>query len=164
MELFENATKGAVISECGKYRFQLWRIWDNSKPMVFWVMHNPSTADESEDDPTIRRIIGFTKSWGYGGLYVGNLFPYRATNPKQLLNKRFSEISPIENLQHLRDMRKLCELHVLAYGNPIIPDANPIFIDDTWHGLKFTKSGNPCHPLYLNSNLKPIKFPDEFRS
>lgn len=151
-----NVSCGAILSDCGKYRFQLWRIWDASKPLVLWIMHNPSTADASNDDPTIRRIIGFTKAWGYGGLYVGNLFPYRATDPKELLNKPFEEVAPLENFKHTNEMKAKCQLFVLAYGNPIIKDATPEWFDDNWMALKVTKDGNPCHPLYLKLDLKPV--------
>jgi hypothetical protein len=156
--------KGAVISECGKYRFRLWRIWDDSLPKVLWYMHNPSKADADLDDPTIRRCIQFSKDWGYGGLYVGNLFPYRATDPKELIKISYWTVThPIENGNHIRDMERLCTLHIMAFGNPILkawgPDLSvPELIDEKWHYLKLTKSGNPCHPLYLNSTLKPIIF------
>lgn len=152
------AGSGAILSACGTYRFQLWRIWEISKPLVLWIMHNPSTADTNNDDPTIRRIIGFTKAWDYGGLYVGNLFPYRATNPKELRGKSLEEIVPLENLRHINEMESKCSLHLLAYGNPIIKDVIPKFSNHNWMSLKVTKSGNPCHPLYLKSDLKPVHF------
>lgn len=150
---------GAIISEDKKYRYQLWRIWDDEKPKCLFVMLNPSTADASKDDATIRRCIAFAKSWGYGGIYVGNNFPYRATNPKELLNKPFSEIAPTENIKHLNEMSSKCEMHILAYGNIPVKDCEPLHIDERWHYLKLTKAGNPCHPLYLKQDLKPIKFP-----
>lgn len=151
----DNVSSGASLSPCGKYRFQLWRIWDKSKPLVLWIMHNPSTADETNNDPTIRRLIGFTKYWGYGGFYVGNLFPYRATDPKELLGKSFEEIAPLENIRHTNEMKSKCSLFVLAYGNPIIKDAIPEFFDADWMALKVTKDKNPSHPLYLKSGLMP---------
>ena len=150
-----NVSCGAILSECGTYRYQLWRIWDATKPLVLWIMHNPSTADAKQDDPTIRRVTGFTKAWGYGGFYVGNLFPYRATDPKELLNKPFEKVAPLENFKHINEMKSKCGLYVLAYGNPIIEDATPEWFDDDWMALNLTKSGNPCHPLYLKSDLKP---------
>ncbi len=156
--LFPNNNSGATISSCGKYRFRLWRIWDESKPCVYFMMHNPSIADAMIDDPTIRRCIGFAKSWEYGGIYVGNLYSYRATDPKELLNKSFDEITHIEQFEYHREMIDKCQLHVLAYGNPIHKGDFPIVFDDTWHCLKITKAGNPCHPLYLKSDLKPVKF------
>ena len=150
--------KGAIISNCEKYRFQLWRIWDDTKPLVLWIMHNPSTADGENDDPTIRRIINFSKDWGFGGIYVGNLFAYRAANPKELLNKDIEELSPIENFFHREEMIKKCSLHVLAFGNPIVKNTGIEMKTHQWKALKVTKNGNPSHPLYLKSNLKPIDF------
>ena len=156
--MFPDNNCGATISPCGKYRFGLHRIWDRSKPFVYFVMHNPSTADSLLDDPTIRRCIGFAKSWGYGGIYVGNLYSYRATDPKELLNKSLDELTCEQQFEYHREMIDICQLHVLAYGNPISKEDFPIAFDDTWHCLKLTKAGNPCHPLYLKSDLKPLNF------
>lgn len=150
--------KGAVISDCGKYRYQLWRIWDESKPCVLWIMHNPSTADAEEDDPTIGRCIEFSTRWGYGGIYVGNLSPYRATKPDVMKGKRFSELFPVENIIHTNEMKKKCSLFVLAYGNPIRKDMKYKIFDDCWMALKLTKSGNPWHPLYVKGDTKLFQF------
>src|SRR5262245_19133112 len=82
-DLFQ--TKEALISPCGLYRYWLTRTWDNSLRRVCWVMLNPSTADAEQDDPTIRRCVGFARSWGAGGIIVVNLFAFRASDPKALL-------------------------------------------------------------------------------
>lgn len=152
--------KGAEISECGKYRFKLWRIWDESKPLVLWIMHNPSTADAESDDPTIRRIINFSKGFGFGGLYVGNLFPFRATDPKEI-SKNAGIASTENNWQHIRDMANICELKILAYGNPIMAYPKVYDMGYEWHCLKKTNKGNPCHPLYLKSDLMPKLFTEK---
>jgi hypothetical protein len=86
--------RSAEISECGRYRWWLrrsWQLWDDKtgehvrgKGVCCFVMLNPSTADAMQDDPTIRRCIGFARSWGYDTLCVRNLFPWRATDPKDL--------------------------------------------------------------------------------
>jgi len=141
--------KGAIISECGKYRYQLWRIWNETKPLIMFVMHNPSTADADSDDPTIRRLIGFAQHWGYGGFYVGNQFPYRATNPKDLKGLSVSELCPLDNIKHINEMSDKCHLHVLAYGNLFDQKWKPETFDSRWHHLGLTKAGNPKHPLYL---------------
>lgn len=151
--------KGATISDCGTYRFRLWRIWDKTKPLCMFVMHNPSTADGMEDDPTIRRCIGFAKAWGYGGLYVGNLSPYRTTNPKVMLGVPIKVLCPVENIEHVKQMASMCFMHVFAYGNPIRKDLMPSYWDERWHCIKLTKDGNPSHPLYLKSGLQPTTFP-----
>ena len=110
---------GAELSECGKYRYSLTRIWDETKPKVMFIMLNPSTADANNDDPTIRRCIGFAKSWGFGGLYVCNLFGFRATNPKELLkvNNPFGD----QNIWHTRKLSDEVDTIVCAWGNkPIL--------------------------------------------
>ena len=64
--------KDAILSEDRKYRYVLSRIWDESKPLVVIIGLNPSTADEKDDDNTIKKCINFSKNWGYGGLYMLN--------------------------------------------------------------------------------------------
>src|SRR5678809_1192361 len=99
MELFETVShvqRSAEISECGRYRWWLRRAWQlpwnpnvagppKSNGVCCFVMLNPSTADGMQDDPTIRRCMGFCRSWGYDTLSVRNLFPWRATDPKELV-------------------------------------------------------------------------------
>ncbi len=75
---------GADFDGTGAYRYSLWREWDSRRPIVAFVMLNPSTADAAKDDPTIRRCASFARSWGYGSLEVVNLFAYRASEPKRL--------------------------------------------------------------------------------
>lgn len=75
---------GETISACGRYRYRLWRTWDATLPSTLWIMLNPSTADGTEDDPTIRKCVGFAKRWGCGSIEVINLFAFRATNPREL--------------------------------------------------------------------------------
>lgn len=158
MQIFTDNSKGAKISECGTYRYQLWRIWDKDLPKVLFIMLNPSTADANTDDPTIRRCIGFAKSWGYGGFYVGNLFAYRSTSPKGLLDAddAFGEW----NNYHLNEMAEKCDLVVCAWGNaPILkkmkyyPTLNNI--SKPKHYIDLAKDGTPKHPLYLKGDLKP---------
>jgi hypothetical protein len=76
--------KDAVLSECRTYRYALWRIWDQTVPYAMFIGLNPSTADESNDDPTLTRCMGFAKSWGYGGVCMANLFALRSTDPTAL--------------------------------------------------------------------------------
>lgn len=76
--------RAAEISPCGQYRYWLLRVWDRSLPTLPIVMLNPSTADASKDDPTIRRCMSFAKGFGYGGIRVVNLFAFRATSPADM--------------------------------------------------------------------------------
>lgn len=157
--------KQAVLSEDGKYRYQLSRSWDETKLRVLFIMLNPSTADSSNDDPTIRRCIGFAKSWGYGEMMVGNLFAYRATNPKDLLATE----NPIGeyNLENLKAMYGKCKTVVCAWGNQGIidklakkhPNYQPLsFVHGELFYLELSKTGTPKHPLYLKKELTPKSF------
>ncbi len=157
-----DATQNAVISQCEKYRYTLYRAWDKSKPKVMFIMLNPSTADATFDDPTIRRCIGFAKSWGFGSLYVGNLFAYRATNPKSL----FLTDNPIgENNKYWLDkMVSLSDKVVCAWGNsPILKrfqktnkndEYQPLLGYQNLHYIDLSNDGTPKHPLYLKGDLQ----------
>ena len=90
--------RAAVISKCGAYRYSLTRKWSDA-PLLSFVMLNPSTADAKEDDPTIRRCIGFARREGAGGLIVANLYALRSPSPEALWSAR-DPIGP-ENLQTL---------------------------------------------------------------
>jgi hypothetical protein len=161
MELFENTQKGAVISEDGKYRYQLWRIWDESKPLILFMMLNPSTADADKDGLSIRRCINFAKDWGAGGFYVGNLCAFRSSNPKDLLK----ESDPIgENTHHIAEMVKKTMLVVCAWGNSpvvkkIFTKGNEMIIFNYLQAnlfyIELSQDGTPKHPLYLRKELEP---------
>jgi hypothetical protein len=143
---------GALISRDGKYRYRLWRIWDDSKPLVLWIMLNPSTADHAVNDPTITRCIGFTRTWGYGGLYVGNLFAYRATDPSEL--KLQSDPYGPDNFHHVWDMIKLCGLIICAWGNYSRANGNlyQLSLLRKMYCVGTNKNGSPKHPLYLKAD------------
>ena len=74
---------GAVV--VGPYRYLLWREWNAKLPRLLWILLNPSTADERVDDPTLRRVLGFSRSYGFGGLEVVNLFALRS--PHEIRNE-----------------------------------------------------------------------------
>ena len=145
--------KGAIFSTDNIYRYQLSRIWDDSKPKILFIMLNPSTADEFVEDPTIRRIVNYAKDWGYGSVYVGNLYAFRSTDPKGL-NSVEDPIGP-ENITNIQVLIGLVDKVVYAWGNErkepewlkkIV--TNPYCID-------ISKKGIPKHPLYLKKCLKP---------
>lgn len=69
----------ATLSDCRQYRFTLTRTW-RAGPHVCFVGVNPSTADHTKDDPTVRRWIHFSDAWGYGGFVAVNLYPFRTPN------------------------------------------------------------------------------------
>lgn len=140
----------------GPYRYSLGRLWGSGK-IIAWIMLNPSTADGEKDDATIRRVIDFSKAWGYDGFLVGNLFAFRATNPKEML----SSIDPVgpNNDTELLKIAKSCDRVVCAWG------ANGGFMnrDGEVYGLLsqhklchlgLTNGGQPKHPLYLSAETQ----------
>lgn len=155
-----NASRSAIISPCGRYRYTLTRRVGQAGGVVNFVMLNPSTADAEDDDATIRRCIGFARSWGYGDMVVTNLFAWRSTDPKGLL----SAIDPIgpENDYHLANEARLADLIVCAWGTPgKLKGRAAVVLDmlgriDMPHCLARTKQGQPGHPLYLAGDLKPV--------
>jgi hypothetical protein len=120
---------------------------------------NPSTADESTDDPTLIRCINFAKSWGYGGVCMANLFAFRATDPSDM--KATEDPTGARNNHWLKLLATESDLIIAAWGNDgsylqrskqvrkILPEM---------HCLKLNKSGEPAHPLYQKANLRPIPF------
>ena len=148
---------GAVFSDCRKYRYALWRMWNEHKPIAMIIGLNPSTADQTRNDPTITRCISFASSWGYGGVCVTNLFVFRATAPTEL--KAHHDPIGKENDAWVHEMTKGAAITVAAWGNhgkflnrslEILPSL------DQLHCIKMNKSGEPAHPLYLKAELKPV--------
>jgi hypothetical protein len=153
------ADKGAVISADDKYRYALWRVWNHHKPCVLFIMLNPSTADASKDDPTIKKCISYAKKWGYGGLYVGNLYAFRSRDPKALGHE--DRPVGVDNDAYLQWMKDKCEMIIAAWGNNILGDrrAEEVrFNFSPMNCLELTKSGRPKHPLYLGRNCKLMKY------
>lgn len=150
----------AVISECGRYRYSLVRVWDADKPMLCYIGLNPSTADATVDDPTIRRLIEFTKAFGYGGFTIVNLFAWRATQPKELLleDKR----KGLHNDYHIQDAAKACDNDVVfcwgTWGGIFGRDEEVIRMFPNARCFGLTKDGHPKHPLYLHSSTQLITF------
>ncbi|MCX2534484.1 DUF1643 domain-containing protein [Plesiomonas shigelloides] len=146
----------AKFSACRKYRFALWRIWDESKPYAMFIGLNPSTADEVENDNTITRCINFAKEWGYGGLCMANLFAYRATDPAVMK----TELKPVGegNNEWLVELALDAGIVIAAWGNDgshFNRSAEVLKLIPSLHYLKLNNTGEPAHPLYLSSSLKP---------
>jgi hypothetical protein len=161
--LFETVTKGATISSCETYRYQLWREWDASLPRVLFIMLNPSTADAARDDPTIRKCIAYARAWGHGSLEVVNLFAVRSTSPALI----YTHADPIgrSNDPLILESAYRSQLIVAAWGTHGEHRARDRHVGAllSLHGfklhcLKVTDKGLPNHPLYLKGDLRPMPF------
>ena len=149
----------ATISPCGLYRYNLVREWDISLPRVLFIILNPSTADEVEDDPTVRRCIQFAKDWGYGALCMTNIFAFRATDPAVM--KAYPEPIGQDTDATLAELAKNAGVVVAAWGNHgshLGRDRQVVALLSDLHCLKVTKAGQPSHPLYLSRALKPMPY------
>ncbi len=149
--------KSAIISEDTRYRYELRRIWQTKTGLVAWVMLNPSTADANVDDPTIRRCMGYTARWGYGGMIIVNLFALRSTNSNNL----YRSTQPIgqDNDQYIIRASDEAAMTIAAWGDKgeyLKRDEFIMSILVEPYYLALTKKGNPCHPLYLLKGLEPI--------
>ncbi|BCJ04510.1 hypothetical protein PRtIB026_A04580 [Pseudomonas sp. RtIB026] len=153
--------KGAIFSECRNYRYLLTRTWDAKGKRIAFIGLNPSTADESSDDPTIRRCISFAKAWGGGSLLMINLFSLRSTDPKQL----YLAIDPIgpDNNKHIKAIIDSSDIIIAAWGNhgTLLARAKDVLemASGKLQALAVTKSGMPGHPLYLPKNSIPKPYP-----
>ena len=146
--------RDAVLSDCGRYRYRLFREWEASERMpVMWLMLNPSTADASIDDPTIRRCMAFSKAWGYGAMWVGNLYAFRSTDPYAMLAMAAVEARGPDNDRHLYQMSTEAALIVLAWG---VHGGMSVPLSMAAPGglwcLGKTKHGAPKHPLYVKGD------------
>lgn len=155
--------KDAEISACGQYRYRLSRAWDTAMPQCLFVMLNPSTADADNDDPTIRRCIGFARAFGCGSLSVVNLFAFRATSPTDMKAAE-DPVGPKNDTTILEEVIYANGPIICAWGAhggfrgrdrcvlDIIKQASK-----TPTALKITKDGFPGHPLYLRSDSTPVE-------
>ena len=159
--------KKAIISDCGKYRYELHREWDKSKKKVLFVMLNPSTADGLNNDLTTIRCINFAKKWGYGGIMIGNIYPFRAKRPKDL-RKWLNDFiysdghgATKTNEVHVKEMAEQADMIVCAWGcnHPGIPE----WVDelgDLFY-LELCKDNiTPKHPL---GNLSKDAIPTNYK-
>ena len=151
--------RAATISACGRYRYDLVR--GEGEPSICWVMLNPSTADAHRDDPTIRRVIGFSRRWGFASAVVVNLFAWRATRPEDLLAVA-DPVGP-ENDAAVRNAVGRSRVAMLAHGalpgafarraeavGALVQTARPEVLC-----LGHTASGWPRHPLYVRGDAEP---------
>jgi hypothetical protein len=151
---------GASFSEDRKYRFSLWRVWDDSKPLIHFVMLNPSTADETDNDPTVERCKRRAEQNGYGGLIVTNIFAYRSTEPKEL--KKCLDPIGFCNDSHIIDASRMAKDTICGwgkYGEYLDRGARVLDLLKFWgikvKALRVNKGGTPAHPLYIGYDVKP---------
>lgn len=157
-------------------RHTLARIWDQQFSACMFIGLNPSTADEREDDATIRKCIKFAKGWGFGGIYMLNLFPYRATEPKHMMSwikdQSNGDIKQMlsGNIVTIKQYLPHCDQVVFCWGGnvpnhehfedfkPYIARISRICKKKSPMAFKLLLNGQPGHPLYLTDDARLFSY------
>ena len=153
--------RSADLSPCRTWRYTLKRMWDDSKPVVMFILLNPSTADETEDDPTLRRGMGYARDWGCGGVTFCNLFAVRTPDPK--IMKRAQDPVGSKNDHWIVRQAKTAWKIILAWGahgGYRGRDSEVVHLLRHYdlYCLGLTKQGHPKHILYLSRTLRPVHY------
>ena len=162
--------KDATFSLCRKYRYTLRRIWDRERfekeGACTFICLNPSTADETVDDPTVRRCINYAKDWGYPAFIMLNLFAFRATDPEDMKrtgNPVDISVNSIIQNNTLVEVCKESGIVVAGWGNhgSYLDRAHDVELLLEYHKIKLhclkinSATRMPAHPLYLKKSLMP---------
>jgi len=140
---------GAEFSDCKKYRYSLWRIWDETKPLVMCIGLNPSTANSVKTDPTITNLTKMLKLLGYGGFYMMNLFAFISSKPADLLT---CEDAIGDNDKKMKEVSEKCSEVIVCWGNFKQADERIKQVLPNYPNAKCfgkTQSGKPFHPLAM---------------
>jgi|TARA_B110000908_G_scaffold85322_1_gene101937 hypothetical protein len=155
-----DAPSTAVYSDCERYRYSLTRVWDNLGRKVLFVMLNPSTATEVQNDPTVERCERRARTLGFGGFRVTNIFAWRDTDPRNM--KDASDPIGAENDATLMEGAEWATLIIAAWGTHgahLNRGADvAVLLGSTGqplYHLGLSKHGHPKHPLYLPYTQQP---------
>lgn len=154
--------RDALLSDDRRMRYWLLRQWSSARPLVF-ILLNPSTADASKDDATVRKCYRFAVRLGYGSLVILNLFPFRATDPAELKCAGFPNDATNDEVIKMfaRDCIIVCGWGANARGHPRVDEVMEILRGQGCrpHALRLLKDGTPEHPLFLPGDSPLIALP-----
>lgn len=159
----DDGSAGALFSPDRVYRYALWRTWDPVLPGALFVGLNPSTADETVDDQTIKKCIGFARRAGCGGITMANLYAFRSRHPLWLRDAA-DPIGP-DNDAELASVAESASLIVAAWGasSPLPNDGRVErvlkLLGPDVQCLGRTKDGHPLHPCYLSYDRELEPYP-----
>jgi hypothetical protein len=165
--------RNATISECGRFRFELRRVWDAHKYVLVVCMLNPSTADAEKDDPTVLALIHFARLWGYGGLHIINLYAFRASRPSAMMmaDDRIGPGNSIFINHAAMVAQQNSNALLIAWGNHGDFEGRASWFCSMvkhYYGLKLmhlgrTKQGAPKHPMARGKSFIPRdSFPQDW--
>jgi len=158
--LKDDAESTANYSDCERYRYDLTRIWDEQGRKVAFVMLNPSTATEVQNDPTVERCERRARTLGYGAFRVCNIFAWRDTDPKKM-RKAQDPVGPF-NDQAIKDACIWADAVICAWGTHGEHLQRGPAVEALMRGTKkplyhlgLSKAGHPKHPLYIGYAQQP---------
>ena len=155
----------ASFSPDRRYRYWLESKLGDRDGVCMFLMLNPSTADEVRSDPTVTRCKGFARGWGYGSLWVCNIFALRSTRPDALIAS--PDPSGPENDRHILEYARKADRVVCAWGNHgahrdrgerVLRMLEDRGLSARMCHLGLTKHAQPRHPLYLRASTRPVRF------
>ena len=159
-----DAASTAVYSDCEAYRYLLTRIWDATAPRALFIMLNPSTATEFQNDPTVERCERRARTLGFGAFRVTNIFAFRATDPR-VMRAQADPVGPENDAAILQSLdwaagpadRVVCAwgTHGAHLGRGAAVEALLRASGRDLHHLGLTKDGAPKHPLYIGYAHQP---------
>ena len=155
-----DAASIAVYSPCERYRYTLTRDWSGAGGRVLFVMLNPSTATEVQNDPTVERCERRARALGHGAFRVCNIFAFRATDPRVM--RAVSDPTGPDNDAAIAQSAQWADRIVCAWGSHgahlgrgpqvealLRASGTPLF------HLGLTLGGHPRHPLYVGYAQAP---------
>ncbi|MBV1865222.1 MAG: DUF1643 domain-containing protein [Rhodobacteraceae bacterium] len=158
-----DAASVAVYSECENYRYELTRVWDVAGRKAVFVMLNPSTATEIQNDPTVERCERRARALGFGGFRVCNIFAYRATDPRDMR----AQDDPVGGANDAAILQACAwaDQIVCAWGThgehlkrgPQVEKMLRAQPKPLFH-LGLSKMGHPKHPLYIAYAVQPERW------
>lgn len=155
-----DAQSTAVYSDCERYRYLLTRVWEPAGRRALFVMLNPSTATEVQNDPTVERCERRARALGFGAFRVTNIFAWRDTDPKKMRAAQ-DPIGPA-NDDAIADSCPWADQIIAAWGtHGAHLDRGTAVIDllrgsgRAVHHLGLTQAGHPKHPLYIAYTQQP---------
>lgn len=162
----DDAPSVAIYSDCERYRYSLTRTWDADGRKAAFIMLNPSTATEIQNDPTVERCERRSRALGFGAFQVTNIFAYRATDPRDM-RAQADPVGP-DNDAAILAAANWADAVICAWGThgehmdrgPITKAALRAQIHKPLHHLGLSKAGHPKHPLYIAYTQQLVEWLD----
>tara|TARA_B100000767_G_scaffold267723_1_gene286852 strand:- start:6 stop:461 length:456 start_codon:yes stop_codon:yes gene_type:complete len=148
--------KEALFSKDKKSRYTLGRFWNDSKDTVLFIMLNPSNANLINDDPTINRLISFSKIHGFGGFWVCNLYAFITPYPRELVSYKKNKCNL--NMEYIKSKISISKKIIYGWG---AKEKEPKWLASLVkkpYCFGKNKNGTPKHPLYLRKKTKIIEY------